>query len=98
MLKLPDLTKHFREQLVLILSEYLKDFSKKNISKAFFLYFSLLIFLKLNLGISSTLLLENLEIREDLLLLNSLPLVINEGKIGKIKISVKSLLIECKRF
>jgi hypothetical protein len=31
---------------------------------------------------------DNLEIREDLLLMNSIPLVISEGKIGKIKINV----------
>jgi len=78
MLNIPILTHYFREQLVLVFSEYLKDFSKKNISE-------------LNLGISSTLLLENLEIREDLLLLNSLPLVINEGRINRIKISIPSL-------
>ena len=31
---------------------------------------------------------DNLEIREDLLLMSSIPLVISDGKIGKIKINV----------
>lgn len=38
--------------------------------------------------------LENLEIRNDLLVMNAIPLVITDSKIGKIKISVCLFLVE----
>jgi hypothetical protein len=37
---------------------------------------------------NNNIIMDNLEIREDLLLMSSIPLVISDGKIGKIKINV----------
>jgi len=39
----------------------------------------------------SELTLDNLEIREDLLLMNSIPLIINEGRINKAQITIPAL-------
>jgi len=75
MLKSLSPTQFLQDKLVSILSKFLKDFSQTNISQ-------------LNLGLNSTLEMENLEVREDLLLKQSLPFVISEGKIGKITINI----------
>jgi len=72
------LTQSFQERIILILSEYLKDLTTKNISR-------------LSVGMLSELTLDNLEIREDLLLMNSIPLIINEGRINKAQITIPAL-------
>ena len=48
------------------------------------LFHSLILTIKLKLGISNSVQLENLELQEDILLNNGLPFMITEGKINKI--------------
>lgn len=96
MFKSLSLTQFFQEKIVSLLSTYLRDFSRSNISQVLpFIWFGLIL-LQLNLGLNSTLEMENLEIREDLLLKQSLPFVINEGKIGRITINVSQNRFELK--
>eukprot|EP01017_Pseudomicrothorax_dubius_P006712 TRINITY_DN11974_c0_g1_i1.p1 TRINITY_DN11974_c0_g1~~TRINITY_DN11974_c0_g1_i1.p1 ORF type:complete len:839 (+),score=179.27 TRINITY_DN11974_c0_g1_i1:29-2545(+) len=57
------------------LKEYLVDFSAENISK-------------MSIGINNDLTFDNLKIREDVLSKFSLPLVISEGRIGRLKITL----------
>mmetsp|Transcript_7155 Transcript_7155/g.6431 ORF Transcript_7155/g.6431 Transcript_7155/m.6431 type:complete len:92 (-) Transcript_7155:656-931(-) len=72
------LTEYFHKILQGLFSDFLKDFKKNKISE-------------LHLGASNKVTIEDLEIREDFLLMNSIPLIIKEGKIGRTKISIPTL-------